>query len=391
MARKTQVNKSERGITLLVALLTLLLVSAISLGLIAMSNTETNISPNFKNEQTAFFAAQAGAEEVRDRLRTGAANSLSPLPTVRPTDSAGKGVIYITNAIGTETVAPWNTTGTNYPDDEICKEVTCNTSGTPSGAGSPWYTSPTYSTAYAASPQAPWKWVRITLKASNAAGGPVHTDSVNGATDTNVVCWNGSNEVVGTGNTCPSSTYPVYLITTLAVTPSCPPGTTSFYCGSRRMVQYEVTQDKINLNLPGALTLDGTIGSGSNDNICNGGSTCNSGGAYITGNNPSSCSGLPGVPAIATADTTSTTNLTTDINSNIVGSGASPSVVNSSSSLLNLDTPAEVEALVSQMKTLAGSNVGSDCTTLNLGTSTSPSIAVVTNDPVSSGVSGGVS
>jgi hypothetical protein len=99
------------------------------------------------------------------------------------------------------------------------------------------------------------------------------------------------------------------------------------------------------------------------------------------------------VPAIGTADPTSNSNLATAINankSNIVGSGGSPSVVNESSALTNLSTVAEIEALVSKMKGLAGSNVGPDCTKLNLGTAASPTITVVTNDPVSSGVSGGV-
>jgi hypothetical protein len=41
---------------------------------------------------------------------------------------------------------------------------------------------------------------------------------------------------------------PVYLLTTLAVTPS----------GTRRMLQYEITSDTLHVTFPGALTLDGT-------------------------------------------------------------------------------------------------------------------------------------
>src|SRR5262249_10207743 len=99
-------KKSERGIALIIALLTLLLVSAISIGLIAMSNTETNISANFRDEQTAFFAARAGTEEIRDRLRGAATNSLSGnLPAVVPGNT--NGVLYVTNPLGAEAVAPW--------------------------------------------------------------------------------------------------------------------------------------------------------------------------------------------------------------------------------------------------------------------------------------------
>src|ERR1700746_1920220 len=111
-------KKSERGIALIIAMLTLLLVSAISAGLIIMSNTETNVSANFRDEQTAFFAARAGTEEIRDRLRGTATNSLSGnLPTVVPGNT--NGVLYVMNPLGTETVAPW-TSGSTYADREIC-------------------------------------------------------------------------------------------------------------------------------------------------------------------------------------------------------------------------------------------------------------------------------
>ena len=74
-------SKAEQGIALIVALMVLLLLSAALMGMIMMSNTETNVSANFRDEQTAFFGSKAGIEEVRDRMRSGATNSLaSSLP-----------------------------------------------------------------------------------------------------------------------------------------------------------------------------------------------------------------------------------------------------------------------------------------------------------------------
>ena len=70
-------RSSERGVALIIALLTLLLISAILMGMIVASNSETNISANFRDEQTAFFAARAGIEEVRDRMRAGANPTLA--------------------------------------------------------------------------------------------------------------------------------------------------------------------------------------------------------------------------------------------------------------------------------------------------------------------------
>ena len=55
---------------LVAVMLALLLVTAIAAGIIILTNTETNTSSNFKDEQRAFFAAKAGIEEARDRLRT---------------------------------------------------------------------------------------------------------------------------------------------------------------------------------------------------------------------------------------------------------------------------------------------------------------------------------
>src|SRR5258708_16134735 len=129
--RGKKAKKSERGIALIVALMMLLLISAAMMGMIMMSNTETNVSANFRDQQTAYFAAQAGIEEIRDRMRSGATNYLGgTLPTALP--GAPNGIMYITNPASGKTVTPWLTTGTNYPDNEICKEVTC-TNGVPTG------------------------------------------------------------------------------------------------------------------------------------------------------------------------------------------------------------------------------------------------------------------
>src|SRR5712664_3355716 len=125
---------TERGVALVMALLVLLLITAVGMGMIMMSNTETNISANFRDEQTAYFAAKAGIEEVRDRLRAGSANSLL-LPTTLGSTLPGapSGILYVINPLGSETVAPWLITGSNYPDNELVKELNC-TGTAPTGA-----------------------------------------------------------------------------------------------------------------------------------------------------------------------------------------------------------------------------------------------------------------
>src|SRR5579863_9179060 len=84
----TNRRKSESGIALLVAIFTLLLITAIGAGMIMLTNTETSTSANFRDEQTALFGAKAGMEEVRDRLRSTSSNPLNAsLPTVLPGNS----------------------------------------------------------------------------------------------------------------------------------------------------------------------------------------------------------------------------------------------------------------------------------------------------------------
>src|SRR5437879_6517048 len=193
--QRTKAKSSERGVALIVALLTLLLISALLMGMIVASNSETNISTNFRDEQTAFFAARAGIEEVRDRMRPSATNTLaaSTYFTTSPTPLAGVpgGVLYVTNPTGGETVTPWLTTGTNYPDDEICKEVTC-VAGIPTGA----WALPAQSAGanYAAAPVLNWKWVRVMIKPNKSATGLARVTSVDGLTNANRVCYNGTNE-----------------------------------------------------------------------------------------------------------------------------------------------------------------------------------------------------
>src|SRR5207253_2165795 len=148
---------------------TLLLITAIAASMLMLTNTDTNISTNFRDEQTAFFAAKAGLEEVRDRLRIGAANSLNAsLPgaadpsTAPPIPGQSGGVLYVTNSLNGETVAPWNIqTATTYPDAEICVDMLtinypgagCSSGGTirPLPSSTVWYNTTTSSFTYASS------------------------------------------------------------------------------------------------------------------------------------------------------------------------------------------------------------------------------------------------
>ena len=349
-----KIRNHEEGVALIAAILTLLLLSAITAGIIILTNTEADTSANFKDEQRAFFSAKAGIEEVRDRLRTVATGTLATstiLPTTLP-GSGTTGVTYVLNPLNSETVAPWTAPTTSSPnsyvDDEICKEtstISCS-SGYPSSSG--WYrsTSPTANSTYAASPALDWKWVRIQLKQSNAFG-------TNYAVNGNVAnayysCLkDGSPYEYAFAAPCVSPAYlPVYVLTALSVTPG----------GSRRMLQVEVGQDTFQFNAPAALTLDGA------------GDTFSTGPSSkfgVNGNDSNSvCGGSvgPSVPAVGVptdADKTATiTQISNAVNGNTSkmdnyqsGSNTTPDVQNVYTGLPStLQTKTTLQDLMSTVK-----------------------------------------
>ena len=237
--RKTN-RKTERGISLIMALLALMLLSAIAVGMMVMSSTETGVSGNFKAEETAFFAARAGLEEVRDRMLPANPNSINAsLPTSLPGGANPWAQYVLANDVTMADVT--NASGKMF-DDELCHDfpsyfgtmdptVPCTT--IPTGA---WYNPPIASVASNLAHPLEYKWVRVTLKANNSAPFPVVSPPT-----ADQVCWsgtgNGASETVAVGTTCnalPSAT-PVYLLTALAVTPS----------GAHRIVQQELAQQPV--------------------------------------------------------------------------------------------------------------------------------------------------
>jgi Tfp pilus assembly protein PilX len=367
-----KVKNSQRGVALIVALLMLLLITAALMGMIMMSNTETSVSANFRDEQTAFFASKAGVEEVRDRLRAGATNSLSASIPTTALPGTANGVLYVTNPASGEAVTPWLPLGTNYPDDEICKEVTC-TSGAPTGT---WYTSASASTSYAASPILPWKWVRVMAKANKSNTGTTRVTSVDGTTNGNRVCFTGTNEIATTAASCSAAGnayMPVYELTALAVTAS----------GSRRMTQYEVSRTSLP-PIPAAILFDGpTPDFGTNPHSAAFGVTGND-----TATGPNGGAGCPAPtnePGLGGFNAASAASLGTQVNRPGSYSGTPSGIADVSSQLGPLATVDGLTNLVNTVTTMAGSNVYGasplpNPSGVNLGTNAAPVINVVQGD-----------
>jgi hypothetical protein len=398
-------RRSESGFALFIAIFTLLLITAIAVGMLMLTNTDTNISTNFRDEQTAFFAAKAGLEEVRDRLRVGAPNSLNAsLPGAATPSSAppmfgsANAVLYITNPLNGETDTPWNTTGPAYPDDEICIEASFPPPLPPNGcSGNPlrprgtsgWYQTASASSSYASTPPQAWKWVRINVKTNLTSSGSTTASSVDGGTDVNLVCWDGNTQFTIASGSCPSAgalrvpaqNYtPVYTLTSLAVTPS----------GSRRMVQMDVATDTIP-NIPGAMVMDGDLPSFS-PATSNAFRSCGQDGVSCAGSatyppqNGTICPPRGDEPAVGGFDTASTSLITTAVNDNHPGNytGSPLNVANVGTALGagGMNTVQGLTALVNQVAAAANpANTYTNTSTLaNPGTVAAPVINVVTGD-----------
>lgn len=293
-------GKGESGMALLVALLALLLVSAIGMGMMYMSSTETSINANYRDTQQAFFAMRAGLEEMRDRIRTNAPSPIT-LPTAMPASGTAGSIVYLTNPTGSETVDPTSTAaGNNYFDDEFCHEtfstisytppaisVPCSGSSqaVPSGAVTTFASISPYTGTSSA---LKYKWVRITLKQNSTFSSAVVNSS---ASASGQVCWDSVNskEVVSTAlgyadcgqaQNAGLMVAPVYILTALAYTPQ----------GSRRVGQYEVAA--VNITPPPA----GLAMAGAGANMPNAPSSNN---FFINGNN-SGTAGYTGGPACHT-------------------------------------------------------------------------------------------
>lgn len=422
-----KIRKQESGMALLIVLLALFLVSAIGMGMIYMSTTETSINANYRDTQQAFFAMRGGLEEMRDRIRTNAPSPVT-LPTVMPTSGSAGSVVYITNPTGSETITP-QTSGTTYFDDEFCHETFSTVTpsltvpsniATPCGSGGAVPSSAVTTVASTApytgtSSALKYKWVRITLKQNNTINNaPVNST----ASASGQVCWDAGNshEVVvttlGAYTTCTQAqnagllVAPIYIITSLAITPQ----------QSRRIGQYEVAA--VNITPPPA----GLAMAGAGAVIPSAPSSNN---FFISGNNSGTggYSGGPAcntttpatAPAIATGSSTGVTNITTAIPSNRYGNytgsgGTTPNVVDEGSDaggngvLSGLwSSPQSLNLLVSALANGADNQLtcgiggvlptgiataSPGCSTGTYGTDAAPQITYVNGDYSLSGGSG---
>jgi hypothetical protein len=250
-------KNNERGIALFMSLIILLLLSALAITLVFMSNTDTAVNTNFKNGQRLYFGAKGGMEEARIRLvqsagaasiiapacPTGVTSCLTAVPVVP--DANNHGILYIRGGSNPAAVQPW-VMGTVYTDDELCHDGYNLAGQTPHSAdvhcadvpaGGNWYAVTNSTLPFAGTNAAmPYQWARVSLKLNGSVdNGKYVVDPARAAATP--ICWDGSNEFALPAasvdcrkiNNRPAN--PVYLIAALSANP---------LTSSRRLVQSEV-------------------------------------------------------------------------------------------------------------------------------------------------------
>jgi hypothetical protein len=249
--KRRGLRSAESGVALLIAIFVLMLVSVIAISLIVSSGTETALASNYRSSATVYYAATAGLEEARQRLRSKSpdyfnnttANFMPPTGTPLPLTS----VRYIVNTSGGDNPVP-NDPANAYYDTEYGKEFAPNAiTGVPDVQVIPSISG----TNAAGLPGPVFKWVRINAVTEASLNIDVNHDGIK---DQNTLYYD-PNHTDAHGNPQPSlivGTSPTAVqaleITSLAVLPN----------GSQKMLQYVVWPSSVTLPpFPAAVTLVG--------------------------------------------------------------------------------------------------------------------------------------
>jgi hypothetical protein len=201
-------------VALLIALFTLLLISAVGLALVFASGTESALAANYRSSTAVFYAATAGLEEARGRL-SGADPNFFGAFVASPGATLPLGEVrYVRNPLGGETVAPL-TAGNAYQDTTYVKQF-----GTAPDSTKTQYVNSVWPIAGVQGPV--YKWVRINAITEQSINTDVNKDNV--LDNATALFYDGAKlNLAGRG-------AQAYGITSLAALPD----------GSRKVVDYVV-------------------------------------------------------------------------------------------------------------------------------------------------------
>ena len=275
-------GSAERGIVLLLALVALLLISAVAASLLYMTATESTLVGYQRSQTRVFNAARGGLEEGRARLSTGDPSFLGGATfSITFPDAAGE-VLYIVNPAGGEAInlAVIRNAASPFYDWEYDREwgagaLAAATLVNPTAPpATPLASDMVALAGLGTLPEMQYKWGRTTILTEQAANRDINGD---GVLDNAIpITWDSAtnrmnilNGPPGTlvdrdGDGVPESNLdqdgdgvveskermgrPVYRVTAMARQAS---------TGATRLVQYDVSAPFVNLGFPSAVSLIG--------------------------------------------------------------------------------------------------------------------------------------
>ncbi|MEW5974912.1 MAG: pilus assembly PilX N-terminal domain-containing protein [Acidobacteriota bacterium] len=212
-----QINTNrEKGVALLIALFTLVVMSLIGLSIMVNSSSEVLVNDNFKKSRVTFFGAEAAVEEARFRLGDGAGtNKLASIPSTPTT------AVYILGRSGIDPTTG-NASSNPFFDPEYSGAITYrNSSGTTVNVGSSTLTSRTLvNTVQGANDRVPFAWSKVTVKTERLSAHDVNQDGTYNAIDPvyygrNKATGKVSQYIADAAGVLAHEGQPVYLVTAL--------------------------------------------------------------------------------------------------------------------------------------------------------------------------------
>lgn len=383
--RTTGKRRQEAGIALLIAIFILLLIAVVAIALVISSGTESALSGNYRSSTSVKYAAEAGLEEVRGRLRPNNPNSFNnTAPGFLPPAGTPLGdcaPVYVTNPLGGEAVQPWDL-GSAYPDTQFGQEhgAVCG------GAVAPPSPSPTTPSIWNLAPlnglpfPGPrYKWVRINGVSEKSLNLDVDADGL--ADSITPLYFDNVNRVFSNN---PAVGPQAVELTALAVLPN----------GSQKLMQYLVAPAPIPLPpFLAALTVAGKAA----NSVAFSAPTSNAGYSIKGGDQDSVGGCAPAVPvhAVGVFNNVDQGNVIAGGNggtgipaadaTNYTGSAGAPDVNVIASPPLGLQSPAQLEALLQAITqsadvVLPGPATGSNLPTSMYSPSPNPMTIVVNGD-----------
>ena len=350
--RTNRRRRSEAGVALLIAIFVLLLIGVAAIALIVSSGTETALAGNYRSSTNVYYAAVAGLEEVRARLRSSDPNAFAKTAPAGFLPATGTAFSvcnpsYLINPLGSETVTPW-VSGSTYQDTQFGQELgTICSNQFPTS----WHSTPSiWQGISLAFPGPRYKWVRINGVSEQSL--QLDVDGDGNADSSAPLYYNGA----GFSNSS-SAGQQVLEVTALAVLPNASQQPT------QKLVQYLIVP--VPVTLPpflAALTISDSSVPGNSATYL---APANNSNFLVLGND-FGCNGnptaLPPVLAIGVFQSPDVAGVKGGIQStpasvagNYTGSGSAPSVNTVSNTL----TPSQLNAIVQTIQQNADATIPS--------------------------------